>query len=70
MIEELVAKNASIKATNGTVLIKELGASMLEFEGTNNDVEIREGQITNALIETVTGTSFQKRIVRAIRIFH
>lgn len=60
MIEGIAAKNVAIKATNGTVLIKELDASMLEFEGTNNDFEIREGQIMNALIETVTGTIISK----------
>ncbi len=47
------------------MLIKELDASMLEFEGTNNDVEIREGKITNALIETVTGTIISKTVVRS-----
>jgi len=56
MIEALSPKNSSIKATNGTILIKELDASMLEFEGVNNEIEIREGQILDASIETVTGT--------------
>lgn len=66
MIEGLVAKDASIKATNGTVLIKEIDASMLEFEGTNNQFEIREGQILDASIETVTGTIISRAdIVRS-----
>lgn len=56
MIEEAMAKNAAIKATSGTILIKALDSSMLEIEGTNNEVEIREGEILDASIETVTGT--------------
>ena len=56
MIEEAMSKNAAIKATSGTILIKALDSSMLEIEGTNNEVEIREGEILDASIETVTGT--------------
>lgn len=64
MIDELAVKNAAIKATNGTILFKKFDASMLELEGTNNDIEIREGQILDALVETVTGTIISKADVQ------
>lgn len=63
VIDDLITKNGFIKVTNGSILIKKIQASMIEIEGTNNEIELRDGQISDIEIQAVTGTIVSKAAI-------
>lgn len=56
LIDELRAKNVAINVTKGDLLIQQMDAAMLEITGTNNEIELRKGEVLDLFAETVTGT--------------
>ena len=56
MIETLEAKDIYTKSTNGNIIVDQLTATMLEVEGVNGNIDIRNGNILDSIIETVNGT--------------
>ncbi|MGO3727571.1 MAG: daptomycin-sensing surface protein LiaX [Enterococcus viikkiensis] len=62
-VEELAAKEVLIKSTAGTIRIDDIDATSLEIQGTNNQIELRAGDIFESTIETVNGTIISKAAI-------
>lgn len=55
-VEKLQGKDIYTKSTNGALTFHSIEATMLEVQGVNGDIQVKDGQILDTIIETVNGT--------------
>lgn len=53
--KDLKARDIYVKATNGTIILNNFEATMLEIKGTNGDITLKDATLRDLLVGTVNG---------------